>query len=755
MTRTILFFMLICSINIQGQTNTEITNLKTFAKAYGYVKYFHPSDEAQEINWNNLAILGADKISKCNSKDEVVRTLNKVFKPIAPAVNFYVSDKIIAFDPKEITPPNLKEYTPTYWQHEGVSFGMINSGKPYKSSRINAFESVNKTSSFGNVISNLEASAFLGKEFKFSAWVKLKKGSSGTGHLWFRVDNTDKSYGFFENMQNNPIVENSWKEYQITGTVDEKAGFLVFGSFLNGKGALYLDAINLSIKEGDTWVTVPLKNSSFEIGSKLNKTKESPWKGLGEGYKFSMTETDFKEGKQSLLIESQQNSKTKKVNSLFDTEVRIGEVIEKQIGPDIYCQVPLALYNSSNGTFPKSNHEELTAYQDLVKNAHNTENELALRLGNTINVYNVFQHFYPYFDVVAVNWENELEKALKRSYSDKNNQEHVISLQKFTAPLKDGHIRVSSPSTATYVPPISWEWIANELIITEVHDQEIGIRPGTVVSKINGENAGAYFKEIYSRISAGNSGWMAYRANNLSLLGEENTPISLTIDGRKVTLKRSINLYKEGRPNENALPPYKEIEEDIHYLNLDIVAMDTITLLMPKLSTAKAIICDLRGYPNANHDLISHLLKSKDTVSNWMNVPQIVYPDQEKEIKYKPFGWQMSAKKPYLGDKNIVFIIDGSAISYAESYMGYIEGYKLATIVGQPTAGANGNVNPFRLPGNIRLSWTGMKVVKLNGDQHHTIGILPNVLVSKTKQGVIDGKDEFLEKALEIARKGE
>jgi len=112
----------------------------------------------------------------------------------------------------------------------------------------------------------------------------------------------------------------------------------------------------------------------------------------------------------------------------------------------------------------------------------------------------------------------------------------------------------------------------------------------------------------------------------------------------------------------------------------------------------------------------------------------------------------MKARKPYLGTKKIVYIIDGSAISYAESCLGYIEGYNLATLVGQPTAGTNGNINPFDLPGGYHISWTGMKVLKHNGTQHHGIGILPNVFVTKTIQGIKDGRDEFLDKAIEIAK---
>ena len=84
--------------------------------------------------------------------------------------------------------------------------------------------------------------------------------------------------------------------------------------------------------------------------------------------------------------------------------------------------------------------------------------------------------------------------------------------------------------------------------------------------------------------------------------------------------------------------------------------------------------------------------------------------------------------------------------------MSFIEHYKLAEIVGQPTAGTNGNVNPFLLPGGFKIMWTGMKVLKHDGSQHHLIGIQPTVLVERTIQGVIDGRDEFLEKALEIIK---
>jgi C-terminal processing protease CtpA/Prc len=59
------------------------------------------------------------------------------------------------------------------------------------------------------------------------------------------------------------------------------------------------------------------------------------------------------------------------------------------------------------------------------------------------------------------------------------------------------------------------------------------------------------------------------------------------------------------------------------------------------------------------------------------------------------------------------------------------------------------------LPGGYRIIWTGMKVLKHDGSQHHLIGIKPTVPVSRTIQGVMAGKDEFLEKAIAIINEQE
>jgi len=238
-------------------------------------------------------------------------------------------------------------------------------------------------------------------------------------------------------------------------------------------------------------------------------------------------------------------------------------------------------------------------------------------------------------------------------------------------------------------------------------------------------------------------------------VGKKDSKMVLTVNGNNIEMERNMTPYSIFEILNKETVKYRKMDNGIWYLNLDAVEMDTINKLLPQLEQSKAIICDLRGYPKGNHGFINYLMSIDDTTQAWMQVPEIFYPDHERIIGFQNHNWIdfMKAEKPYLGSKKVVFIIDGQAISYAESYMGYIEGYKLATIVGQPTAGTNGNVNPFTLPGGYKISWTGMKVVKHNGTQHHGVGILPDIYVEKTIRGVKEGRDEFLEKALEIVKK--
>jgi len=148
--------------------------------------------------------------------------------------------------------------------------------------------------------------------------------------------------------------------------------------------------------------------------------------------------------------------------------------------------------------------------------------------------------------------------------------------------------------------------------------------------------------------------------------------------------------------------------------------------------------------------MLPHLIGTPES-DRWMHVAKITGPFG-RSAGWQSFGWNVRPSAPRIGGR-IVFLTDGRAISYAESVMGYVADRKLATIVGSPTAGANGNVMTFTVPGGFTIAFTGMRVTRHDGKApHHLIGVQPDVAVAPTIAGLRAGRDDVLERGLALVR---
>ncbi|MBK8553685.1 MAG: hypothetical protein IPL53_22590 [Ignavibacteria bacterium] len=385
----ILISILISSIGC-SQTANKINNQKTFAKLFGYIRYFHPGDEASDIDWNKFAVYGCSIVDKCNGSKELKEELINLFLPIAPAIKIFETGENIQFNPAEITPENISEFKTISWQHFGVDFGIDNENNIYSSERTNR---------------------------------PLRKKSSAT---------------------------------------DDKVAH----------------------------------------------------------------------------------------DTLFDKYAAFGEYINKEIGSGLSCIVPIALYGNVEYTYPESDTEKLNALKKDIWSLPDTSltgNNLYLRLADVIITWNIFQHFYPYFDFAQTNWGDDLTIALTDAYNDTSEVDFLHTLQRLTAKLKDGHIRVRNESIVqnNYYLPLDWEWIENKLVITSIFSDSMPVHIGDIVTHIDGITAEEYFKTIEPRISAATKGWMKHRADIESLTGYLNSEANLKLineDGIKknISIKRSL-----------------------------------------------------------------------------------------------------------------------------------------------------------------------------------------------------------------------
>jgi C-terminal processing protease CtpA/Prc len=70
------------------------------------------------------------------------------------------------------------------------------------------------------------------------------------------------------------------------------------------------------------------------------------------------------------------------------------------------------------------------------------------------------------------------------------------------------------------------------------------------------------------------------------------------------------------------------------------------------------------------------------------------------------------------------------------------------TVVGSTTAGADGDVSPFSLPGGLHTQISGIGIFYPDKTPTQRVGITPDLVVRPTVAGIRAGRDEVLDAAI-------
>jgi C-terminal processing protease CtpA/Prc len=417
--------------------------------------------------------------------------------------------------------------------------------------------------------------------------------------------------------------------------------------------------------------------------------------------------------------------------------------------PEVRVSLPLTLWPELARAAPKD-----AAAAPSPKPRY-TGDDRAVRLAAVVQLWSVPQHFYPYFDVVQSDWHGALERALTRAATDKDALAFLATLRRLVAELRDGHGHVTHPGDdAVARLPLDWTWAGPDLVVTRVDgtfaaDDGAELARGDVVRAIGGQPVPALAAAAELEISAATPQYMRWRTSRDLLRGKLGEQVTLEVEGgdgrhRTFALPRAM-----GPPVEEERPAaIHAVREGIVYVDVGRGDDAALERALPQLVAAQGVVFDFRGYPsklNPNR-LFEHLIREPVQSAQWL-VPKVRWPDRAGMTFTTPPRWAIGPADPHVTGR-LAFITDGRTLSYAESCMGIVEHYKLGAIVGEATAGTNGNVNPFSVVGGYWVGWTGMKVLKHDGTRHHGVGILPTIPVSRTVAGIRDGRDELLEAAV-------
>lgn len=210
-------------------------------------------------------------------------------------------------------------------------------------------------------------------------------------------------------------------------------------------------------------------------------------------------------------------------------------------------------------------------------------------------------------------------------------------------------------------------------------------------------------------------------------------------------------------PAQLAQPPFRLLADSVGYIYAGTFSREHLAEVGQTLPRTRALIIDLRTYPlNVDGALIALIGQSLRTESvvvrqalyQTLALPGLFY--RQEQWLFEDFG-EVAARctEPYKG--RVILLVDELTQSNPEFKAMAFQSCPQTLTIGSPTSGATGSIVWIPLPGQI-TSFSGIGALYPDGTQPQTVGVRLDVEVLPTAEGLQAGRDEVLERALELAR---
>jgi C-terminal processing protease CtpA/Prc len=727
------------AIDAADGSTSQVANLHAFARLYGILRWFHPSDAAAIMDWDRFAIEGSRRVRQSRDRNALRTTLAELIAPFAPTVRIATSDEL-----RLATVVNMVSDEQVAWEH--VGFGDSSLITVYASKRRHRTRTVAVPGAPAAELSQvIDATALRGARVRFRG--KLRVASPGQGRLTLRVDRGDQS-GFADTMAGRPVVNPEWEQVEIIGKVDLDATKVHVGTIMTGGGTVWYDSLELAVESTTgAWLPVELEDGDFEAKNALAR-----WRGVEndalEGWKVTLDHDHPASGATSLRVEPAMNTI---VNELFPDAPNPGETVDVDLGSGLHARVPITLSSRRGHTLGD---DPARVSRATSFSAHPADGfDWLGGVADVIVAWNALEHFWPYWDLTAADWNAALDDALRAALSDRTVEAHQTTLRRLSAVAADGHAGTSCPGSVPRArPPFLVDVVENQVVVTATGDQAIAV--GDVIVSLDGKAAADRLADGQALVS-GSSQWRRTRARSQFGMGPTGSKLDLRL--RRGTRELEVSVPRGSYVlHEFARPAIERLADDTYYVDLSRAELSEIDAMATTLAAARGVVFDLRAYPNVEIGVLSYLLTRPARISAGMAIPHVIRPDH---VANAVTSWETSEdelppREPHFRGR-VAFLTGPGAISLAETMLAMVERDHLGAIVGSPTAGTNGNIAEVILPTGCRTRFTGLRVNRPDGSRFHLIGIQPTIPVGRTIAGVAAGRDEVLERGLAYVRTGQ
>lgn len=381
------------------------------------------------------------------------------------------------------------------------------------------------------------------------------------------------------------------------------------------------------------------------------------------------------------------------------------------------------------------------------------------KLLSLFRYWNIIEYYYPYRTVIGEDWNEILNEFIPKIIESDDDLSYKLTLSELTSKIHDSHASINDIAGTLYnywgtnLAPIKFLLVENKIVITDIinkYENDCNLKVGDVILEINNKDIFEIIKEKSKYISFSRDEAIV---NNLSyyLFRTSDDSLNLKIERDGKELIEEVKCYNAREVNLDEVNggSHELLSDNIGYINPGALAKDEIDSIMNKFKDTDGIIVDLRYYPS---DIITHTMSdyllpeetvfSKLTIANKSIPGEFIFPGDITVGK--------NNEDYYKG--KIVVIINECTQSRAEFTAMALRKSPNAVVIGENSIGADGDVATLTLPGGIKTTITGIGVYTPEGLETQRIGLKPDIYVKPTIQGIRDGKDELLEKAIEISK---
>jgi C-terminal processing protease CtpA/Prc len=393
-------------------------------------------------------------------------------------------------------------------------------------------------------------------------------------------------------------------------------------------------------------------------------------------------------------------------------------------------------------------------YADMRASDH------GLRVLALFRYWNVIEYFYPSKYLIKENWDEVLKEFIPQFLKGNTMLDYKLNCLKLINRIHDTHANITGDNDiGTYFGKkytfIRARVIEEKLIIHSFVDdslaKEDSVQPGDEILTINNKTIAQCRKEMEpllcaSNISAANRNF----ASSLLLRGNGDA-LDITYDHEGEIKTGKLKLYplevfNAAAKKISSIPMYKFLNDSIGCITLATIQKSMLKIIFEKFKNTKGIVIDIRNYPA---DFVPYHLANylKPTSSPFVKLSFGSIGNPGLFTYKKPLSNGTRNADYYKG--KIVILVDERSVSQAEFTAMALRTAPNAIVMGSQTAGADGDVSAVPFPGGFNSWISGLGVYYPDGKITQGIGIIPDIIVRPTQEGIKKGIDEVLERAIQ------